>query len=206
MLDQFGLNKEDFPTYREYKRVYDRHRRQTDARKDYLRAYNKLYRLTDAFKESKQKYNNSDKGKQTVLDYCQSEARKLAMQRYNKSATGKLSKQKYSRSEKGKARALAYNHSEKGKATRSKYIQENKGIFTAKTAKYRASKIQRTPLWSETEAIKQFYLNCPKGMVVDHIIPLQGTEVSGLHVLENLQYLTPKENASKGNKLLDEYR
>ena len=57
----------------------------------------------------------------------------------------------------------------------------------------------RVPIWSETEAIKQFYLDCPEGYQVDHIIPLQGTLVSGLHVLGNLQYLTVSENRSKSN-------
>lgn len=36
-------------------------------------------------------------------------------------------------------------------------------------------------------------------MVVDHIIPTKGKNVSGLHVLNNLQYLTPSQNNSKKN-------
>jgi 5-methylcytosine-specific restriction endonuclease McrA len=50
------------------------------------------------------------------------------------------------------------------------------------------------------DKIRDFYINCPKGMTVDHIIPLQGTIVSGLHVLSNLQYLTREENSRKNNK------
>jgi len=57
-----------------------------------------------------------------------------------------------------------------------------------------------TPKWADLEAIKQFYINCPDGMTVDHIIPLRGKNVSGLHVVENLQYLTPLENSRKYNK------
>lgn len=63
----------------------------------------------------------------------------------------------------------------------------------------RATKLQRTPSWSQTEDIKKFYDNCPAGYHVDHIIPLQGKNVSGLHVLENLQYLSAVDNMKKGN-------
>ncbi len=64
----------------------------------------------------------------------------------------------------------------------------------------RARKLQRTPKWVNLTELKKIYLDCPEGMVVDHIIPLKGKLVSGLHVAENLQYLTKYENLSKGNK------
>lgn len=59
---------------------------------------------------------------------------------------------------------------------------------------------QATPPWSETDLIKEFYLKCPEGFHVDHIIPLNGKNVSGLHVLSNLQYLPAKKNLQKSNK------
>jgi 5-methylcytosine-specific restriction endonuclease McrA len=81
-----------------------------------------------------------------------------------------------------------------------KWVQANLGKLNAKTNRRRITKLHRTPSWSECKAIRRFYINCPKGMEVDHIIPLQGKKVSGLHVLSNLQYLTPKKNQIKHNK------
>ena len=68
------------------------------------------------------------------------------------------------------------------------------------TAKRKAAKLKATPPWADLEKIKEFYNNCPEGYHVDHIIPLQGERVRGLHILHNLQYLPAKENLSKGNK------
>lgn len=58
---------------------------------------------------------------------------------------------------------------------------------------------QQTPIWANVKKIRQIYLNCPDGMHVDHVIPLKGKLVCGLHVENNLQYLTPLENIKKNN-------
>jgi len=93
-------------------------------------------------------------------------------------------------------------------ARMAQYYQENKEAFAAHAAKRRAIKLQRTPHWL-TEAhyseIKEIYTSCPEGHHVDHIVPLQGENVSGLHVPWNLQHLTAEENLIKGNKLVKEY-
>lgn len=80
------------------------------------------------------------------------------------------------------------------------YYKENKEEYIARNAKRRAKKLNATPAWGELELIKEFYKNKPEGSHVDHIIPLQGEKVCGLHVLGNLQYLTAEENLSKSNK------
>jgi len=58
---------------------------------------------------------------------------------------------------------------------------------------------QATPKWTDTEKIKEIYQNRPEGMHVDHIIPIAGENVSGLHVSWNLQYLDAEENIRKHN-------
>lgn len=67
----------------------------------------------------------------------------------------------------------------------------------------RAARLQRVPRWltdEEIVKIRQLYEEArSKGLQVDHIIPLQGKMVSGLHVYSNLQLLTRSENASKKN-------
>jgi len=81
-----------------------------------------------------------------------------------------------------------------------KWNNTNLKVRNAHTAKRRAEKLKRTPKYADLEGIKFFYAMCPKGYEVDHIIPLQGKIVSGFHILNNLQYLTPTENRKKSNK------
>jgi hypothetical protein len=79
--------------------------------------------------------------------------------------------------------------------------RRNQKSRNAIEAKRRASKLCATPSWANLEAIKEIYLRCPKGFHVDHIYPLQGKNVCGLHTVENLQLLPAADNLRKSNKV-----
>jgi len=94
--------------------------------------------------------------------------------------------------------------------TTSNWQQNNRDKSNAKEAKYRASKSRRMPHWiteDHMKAIRSIYSQAKEmtqqtGIVhhVDHIVPLRGVNVSGLHVPWNLQILSMSENCSKSNR------
>ena len=86
------------------------------------------------------------------------------------------------------------------------YQKRNAGKVAAYVAFREARTIQRTPAWASREAMEVFYVQARKltaetGIMhhVDHIVPLNGSTVSGLHVESNLQILTASANIAKGN-------
>lgn len=59
----------------------------------------------------------------------------------------------------------------------------------------------RRPSWADASAIREIYKFARlTGMHVDHVIPLNGSNVCGLHTPTNLQLLPPVENMAKGNR------
>jgi hypothetical protein len=78
----------------------------------------------------------------------------------------------------------------------------------ARTRKRQAQKLQRTPAWDpHAHLIIAKYqlanmLSQASGIPhhVDHIIPLQGKKVSGLHVFSNLRVIPGSDNVKKSNK------
>jgi hypothetical protein len=59
----------------------------------------------------------------------------------------------------------------------------------------------QTPTWANREAIDAIYAEARRmNMTVDHIVPLRGKTVCGLHVECNLQLLSREDNSRKGNR------
>lgn len=101
---------------------------------------------------------------------------------------------------------------QKAEKTR-RWAKENPDKVLEQSARKRACKLQRMPKWltvDQREEIKRIYseakkLSCEQNIVyhVDHIVPLRGKMVSGLHVPWNLRILRATENMEKSNKFME---
>lgn len=175
------LESKKDPIFKEKRRKY------REENKDYYKKYNREYTRKNKnklkIKGKEYRENNKDKLKETKRLYhiknrekmCQ---KTLTWQKNNKKRTNEKNR---------------------------RWRKINKGKVNALTAKRYAAKRQRTPKWADLKAISKFYENCPEGYEVDHIYPLMGDIVSGLHVLNNLQYLKAEENRKKNKKMPEDW-
>lgn len=89
---------------------------------------------------------------------------------------------------------------------RAHYVQ-TKDQKATRDARRRALKVSAMPPWADLEKINAIYAEAAAlralgvDVHVDHIVPLQGVNVTGLHVHTNLQILLATDNLSKGNRL-----
>jgi len=90
-----------------------------------------------------------------------------------------------------------------------KWYENNKHRKLETTTAREKRCVLATPTWADRELIKELYALAKKlteqtGIPheVDHIIPLQGKNVSGLHTQDNLQVISAEENRRKSNKFI----
>jgi len=140
--------------------------------------------------------------------------------------TNKVKITEYMRSRIATRRGIYWRDIEKSRDYKRNYAEKNKEKLTesnrvwarnnpekknANRMKYLSDKRMATPSKLTLEMLGQIHLvyklaisrSIETGVQhhVDHIIPLCGVLVCGLHVPWNLQVLTAKENQTKGNKI-----
>ena len=100
----------------------------------------------------------------------------------------------------------------KSNAHKQRWNKINAGKKLSLDKKRKAAQIMRTPGWLDAvdKAEMDFTYeycsalrSCGLDYNVDHIVPLQGKNVSGLHVPSNLQVIYSKDNFSKNNRWED---
>lgn len=110
------------------------------------------------------------------------------------------------------ARAWYAANKDRARETQRRYCDENREQINSRRrvvgAKYRATKDRSMPGWADEEAIRRFYVEAElltrltgETHHVDHIVPLHGRTVCGLHVQNNLRVVTADYNRRKGNRL-----
>lgn len=109
---------------------------------------------------------------------------------------------------------LAWNkeNADKVKLYASRVRKNHKGKLNAHTVSRRLAKLQRTPSWLTADdnwMLEQAYeLAALRTKLfgfawhVDHIVPLQGKLVSGLHTPLNIQVIPGADNVRKGNRFV----
>ena len=150
--------------------------------------------------------------KKLLSDFHKCSRNKSGVQSKCKNCASKLAKERYIENTE---KVLLINarwrnkHRDRHRKAQKQWEQKNPSSKYFYTAVRRARKKNATPAWADMDRIKYTYAHCHwlnktfgHNMHVDHIVPLNGKNVCGLHVHTNLQIIPAEENLRKHNKLL----
>ena len=196
--------------------------------KEKKKAYDKVYREANKKKLNAQKkaWYEANKDKIKARKKAYYEANKdetLAQQKeYREANKDKILAQQKAYREANRNKQKAYREANKDKikayceANKDKFRVNHKAWALANYDKIREKNLLRSrlknklqrPSWYNSKLVNKIYNKCHKlnkiaGFIkyhVDHIVPLQGKNVSGLHVQGNLKIILASVNISKGNK------
>jgi len=171
------------------KRARGKARRATPAYRAYMKAYFKSYYASAAG--------------HAIMRRAMAKYEATSVARAKKAARNKT----YEKSDVKRAWVAKYVAAGGQLASTRRYLTKNPGLRRSWAVKRRAAEIKATPSWANSAAIESIYAEAARltretGIIhhVDHIYPLRGRTVSGLHVEHNLQILKATENLKKSNK------
>jgi hypothetical protein len=157
--------------------------------KDCLKQEDKAYRIANPEKKAEQvkKWRDANPDKAKIITKRHFEKNRDAM--YQRTAKWREANREYC-----------------SQLTRE-WAKNNPSKASANASKRRAKLLNATPVWADFAAIQVEYDLadwCSKATGikyhVDHIVPLQGKTICGLHVPNNLQVIPAKDNHVKHNK------
>jgi len=140
--------------------------------------------------------------------WCRSCHKEYVKAKYHKLAES----DEYREAERNRVNAFHEANPDKVKLWNRRYANENAPKVNAKAKRYVLARGRRTPTWLtpddywmieqayELAAMRTEMLGFP--WHVDHVVPLHGRVVSGLHVPHNLQVIPAVVNRSKSNKFV----
>lgn len=172
------------------KELYQENR---DAVLEYMKIQGAIYRKNNPEKRLENSYKWRSENKERVRQ--QERERRLMNPERSRAA----SKKHY------------YANYEKERERTKEWRESNKGLINFYTSKRKAARLQRTPQWlTDFDKLKiECYYSIAAMLTrvnkepwhVDHILPLRGKTVSGLHVPSNLRVVPAVENLRKGNRV-----
>jgi hypothetical protein len=151
----------------------------------------------ETFPATNEYFHYRNKAKKYLMTFCkpcsrkhklENRERELHMQRIRRAKTSRLCRI----CESVAARKGCWYCGPCKKASDQTKKRKDKCIYTSRLRK-------ATPKWTDKTEIRAFYESKPEGYEVDHVVPIRGKNVCGLHVPDNLQYLTAEANRTKSN-------